>query len=646
MGKRVSITRRAFAKLAAVTGAAAFLAPQAARALEENEAAKTAVPEVKRIRTACRGCGKMECGVWVTVENGRAVKIEGDESAFQSRGNCCTKSMASVEAAYHPDRLRYPMKRTNPKGDDDPGWVRITWDEAFGTTVAKAREVKERYGGPAIAGITGTSRVWPMAGTGGWVRMWGSPNGIQAWQVCKGPRHFTGNLTSQFAHSWVATVDRPRVYTAWGGSTEISNYDDSCRTSVEVSAQADITIIVDPRTSNLGKEATYHLALRPGTDGAMALGWAHIVVDHELYDDLYVKKWTNAPFLVVEDMEPTGYDTVSTNGDPFTLKTRLLKESDLREDGNPKHYMVWDNLNNKLTYFDVDSGEWEGQTWMKPTEGFVPQQKVVEGVSQGWCPSPTSFGAADGFEAEIDPALYGEFEITLKDGSVHMVRPVWEHYVEMLSEYTPERTAEITGVDAQLIQDACLAWATRIDPSSGYGNGGLRYMLAIEHNGHAVQTCRTLDTLVQITGNMDTPGGNRGATRSPVEGGHAGFGSNAPGCPAMSNEDRLARLGSERFPLLRWFNSWADANSVWEAMTTHEPYPVVMAMNSSGDFMCQGNTAYNWEALKGLEFIFEANLWKPPSAGMADILVPAQHCLRFPAALAPRRVPRAPWAQT
>ena len=136
----------------------------------------------------------------------------------------------------------------------------------------------------------------------------------------------------------------------------------------------------------------------------------------------------------------------------------------------------------------------------------------------------------------------------------------------------------------------------RIDPATGYGNGGLRYMLAIEHNGHAVQTCRTLDTLVQITGNMDTPGGNRGATRSPVEGGHAGFGSNAPGCPPMPEENRLARLGSERFPLLRWFNSWADANTVWEAMTTGEPYPVVMAMNSSGDFMCQGNTTYNWEA--------------------------------------------------
>lgn len=133
-----------------------------------------------------------------------------------------------------------------------------------------------------------------------------------------------------------ATVDRPRVYTAWGGSTEISNYDDSCRTSVEASNQADVRIIVDPRVTNLGKESDYHLALRPGTDAAMAMGWAYIVVDHQLYDDLYVKKWTNAPFLVVEDMEPSGYDTVSTNGDPFTLKTRLLKASDLgRERQSP-----------------------------------------------------------------------------------------------------------------------------------------------------------------------------------------------------------------------------------------------------------------------------------------------------------------------
>ena len=72
----------------------------------------------------------MECGVWVTVENGRAVKIEGDESAPHTMGSCCNKSVSSLQACYHPDRLRYPMKRTNPKGED-PGQVRISWDEAL-----------------------------------------------------------------------------------------------------------------------------------------------------------------------------------------------------------------------------------------------------------------------------------------------------------------------------------------------------------------------------------------------------------------------------------------------------------------------------------------------------------------------------------
>lgn len=111
---KLGISRRAFMKAIGVAGAAVMLPNQiTGKALAESDTPADAV-EIKRIRTACRGCGKMECGVWVTVENGRAVKIEGDESAFQSAGNCCTKSQASIQAAYHPDRLRYPMKRTTP----------------------------------------------------------------------------------------------------------------------------------------------------------------------------------------------------------------------------------------------------------------------------------------------------------------------------------------------------------------------------------------------------------------------------------------------------------------------------------------------------------------------------------------------------
>ena len=98
----------------------------------------------RRIRTCCRGCGKMECGVWVTVENGKVVKLEGDESAWQSRGNCCTKSQASVQAAYHPDRVLYPLIRSNPKGDT-PGWRRASWDDALATAAKGIKQVVEKY---------------------------------------------------------------------------------------------------------------------------------------------------------------------------------------------------------------------------------------------------------------------------------------------------------------------------------------------------------------------------------------------------------------------------------------------------------------------------------------------------------------------
>ena len=120
-----TLSRRSFVKMAAAaavtTGMAASLG--AGGLAKADETAK--VGETKRVRTCCRGCGKMECGVWVTVVDGRAVKVEGDTSCFTSGGNCCAKSQSSIQAAYHPDRLLYPLKRTNPAGSVSVG-MRLT----------------------------------------------------------------------------------------------------------------------------------------------------------------------------------------------------------------------------------------------------------------------------------------------------------------------------------------------------------------------------------------------------------------------------------------------------------------------------------------------------------------------------------------
>ena len=83
---RLTMTRRSFAKLSVTTAALATFAGTLAlgTALAEDATTASKGTEVKHVRTCCRGCGKMECGVFVTVENGRAVKVEGDQSSLQS----------------------------------------------------------------------------------------------------------------------------------------------------------------------------------------------------------------------------------------------------------------------------------------------------------------------------------------------------------------------------------------------------------------------------------------------------------------------------------------------------------------------------------------------------------------------------------
>ena len=302
----LNLTRRAFTKLAAVTGAAvACTAAAPNAALAEDAGAAARGDDVKRVRTCCRGCGKMECGVWVTVQNGRAVKVEGDQSSFQSSGNCCGKSQSSIQAAYHPDRIYHPMKRTNPKGED-PGWQRITWDEAMQTIGEKFQQIIDRYGGQSIFNMAGTSRQWVYGPYAFYKWLFDTPNAHVASEICKGPRRLMGWISSVDGAPWMALRDGPRVYVQWGTAPENSNYDDSCRNLVDKMNEADVHICIDPRLSGSGKEADYWLNLKPGTDGALALCWQHIIIEHDLVDWEFVKRWTDASLLVVEDMGAYG----------------------------------------------------------------------------------------------------------------------------------------------------------------------------------------------------------------------------------------------------------------------------------------------------------------------------------------------------
>ena len=623
-----ALSRRAFLKLAGAAGFAAGIAGAAGNAALV-QAAEPAADEVKRVRTCCRGCGKMECGVWVTVENGRAVKVEGDTSAFQSGGNCCSKSQSSIQAAYHPDRVLYPLKRTNPKDADDPGWVRISWDEAYETMAREFGKVIDEYGGESIFMMSGTSRCWCMGAYGAFPALFQSPNRVTPYEVCKGPRHFATLMQSAYAFSWQATVDQPDVMVRWGGSTELSNYDDSCRMTVDSAMNSEKFITVDPRLTNLGKESDVWLPLHPQTDGAMALSWMHVIIENGLIDELFVKKWTDAPFLVVEDMEPTpGPMGAKFQAGFFQTQTRLLKESDLVEGGSPARMMCWDAKGDRLTYFDCDTMQWEGETWELKFEGKEAQQaNLFPGVAQGFVPDATGFAEKDGFAVEIDPAILGEYEVTLKDGSVHSVKPVWEHFKARCAEFRPEVAQEICGVPAEKIEEAAKIYGTRLHPEKGYGNGGIGYMLAIEHGCNAIQNSRALDALVGITGNWDTPGGNRGGTTSFLGPRDVNFGGNTNmGGAPDPDEATLAKLaGHDEFPLLDWWQYWADADRLYSQIESEDPYPIKAGIAQSGDFMNMGNSLYNWEQFKKLDFFVCVDFWHTPLSDRADLLLPCAH---------------------
>ncbi|RDC10055.1 molybdopterin dinucleotide-binding protein [Eggerthella lenta] len=662
----LNLTRRAFTKLAAVTGAAvACTAAAPNAALAEDAGAAARGDDVKRVRTCCRGCGKMECGVWVTVQNGRAVKVEGDQSSFQSSGNCCGKSQSSIQAAYHPDRIYHPMKRTNPKGED-PGWQRITWDEAMQTIGEKFQQIIDRYGGQSIFNMAGTSRQWVYGPYAFYKWLFDTPNAHVASEICKGPRRLMGWISSVDGAPWMALRDGPRVYVQWGTAPENSNYDDSCRNLVDKMNEADVHICIDPRLSGSGKEADYWLNLKPGTDGALALCWQHIIIEHDLVDWEFVKRWTDASLLVVEDMEPTGgryidlsspvqvpplEDLIGTK-----LKTRLLKESDLKEGGSPHKFYAWNKNANDgaggLVYWDADATQWEGCNHVAPTRDQM--EVVYKGTSQeGYLP-PLSYWELE--EAGIDFDLKGTHEIELADGTKHVAKPVWAYLEESVKECTTEWCQEKTGLDPALVEEACLAWATRPEGQT-YGNGGIHLNLAPDQVGNCAQTVRAVLHLSYMTGNFDGPAGNRGLTRTPVdEQATAAPGVNMPqevkwtlkGMEAITGEpqcppfylpdvkleptnipDRREILsnmvGAEKFPILPYYNEWADATCIWEACINGDPYPLKGGINESGSFMSMSNATLAWEALSKLDFWVDINMFHHPGTEMADIILPCQH---------------------
>jgi anaerobic selenocysteine-containing dehydrogenase len=259
-----------------------------------------------RVLGACPHDCPDTCGVVTEVEDGRAVRFAGDPDHPTTRGWLCAKVRPYLDHVYHPDRLLYPLRRVGPKGGGQ--WRRVTWDEALDEIGRRWRAICERWGPQAIL-------PYSYSGTLGLVQMTVSSN--RFWErlgasrlersICgaAAERAVEATLGKRWSQPY-ADVLHSKLVILWGHNpvSTAPHFMPYLRQAQHAGCQV---VVIDPRRSATAKTADLHLAPTPGSDGALALGLAHVLVAEGLHDEAWLKAHTVGwPALLVrlEEFSP------------------------------------------------------------------------------------------------------------------------------------------------------------------------------------------------------------------------------------------------------------------------------------------------------------------------------------------------------
>jgi len=394
------------------------------------------------------------CSWKVYVRNG--VMVREEQAADYPRINTelpdynprgCQKGGCFVEYVYSAQRVRFPLIRTGERGAGK--WRRATWDEALTLVAEKLLDNVYNYGPDTNSFFSVIPAMSPVS-------------------FCAGSRlaHYLGGVFCSF-YDWYCDLP-PGEPLTWGVQTEACECADWFNAKYVILWGSNISqtripdahfgyearynggkiVAISPDFNSSCTHADLYFQIKPGTDTALALGTAKILIDENLIDVPYVKEQTDLPLLVVQSTK------------------RFLRESDLRTGGKDDVFYLWDSK----------------------------QQKAVA--------APGSMGAEQKTIAlqGIDPALTGSFTVTLADGKAAEVTPVFELLRSELAEYPLEHVAAVTGLPAHEIQAFARELGTRKPAMIIHGAG-------VNHWFHNDLVNRSLILLVALTGNVGKNGG-------------------------------------------------------------------------------------------------------------------------------------------
>ena len=494
--------------------------------------------QARLIRTTCPAhCGIDACGITAHVEGDRVVKVEPAEFPDPKRRRICLRGLSSLDITYHPDRLQYPMKRIGERGEGK--FDRISWDDALDFIVDKFKKIAAEHGWPAIAWVLGG----PGAGT-----------------------------TKFGAYLRLASLTQSTRVSAWG-------YGDAglpCGSRVIFGTQFPYGLLFGQLWSgspdaemivvwgaNPGESQPLNL-MRPIMD-AKARGARLVVIDPR-----YTVTASKADQYI--GVKP-GTDTALALGLMHVIFEKGLQDDAfiLRHTVGP--YLVRDDTGQYLRGKDIGlPEESEYIVWDVVTDSPKPRNAT-----------------------EIQPATTGTFSINGIE-----CKPSLQLLKNLSKNYSPERVAEISGVDADLI----IKLAVRI--------GSSKSTLFVTHMGftrtyHGDISLRGLGTVAALTGNV----------RATFKSGHLPAVLNwNPFLKAKPGEPSFTRLG-----ILQ----------LYDAVIKSKPFPVKAVWFSFINFLnqCADSRKIAEEMFPQLDLIVDTELFMTPTARYADILLPVCSYLEF-----------------
>ena len=256
---------------------------------------ETEKSDIKIINTGCcHDCGG-RCTLKAHIKDGKIIRFETDNGE-EPQLRACLRGRAYRQKVYHPDRLKYPMRRIGERGEGK--FERISWDEALNEVASKMKEIKEKYGNSSILFIPGAGNQGMLHGPtpsglilnqfGGYTRMWGAASyeGALFASMATYGTMMTGNAREDLLNS--------KLIIMWGWNPATTIWDPGTPLMFAKAREKGIKIVnIDPIfTDSAAIFAEQWIPIRPGTDAAMLSAMAYVIITEGLQDQNFIDKFT------------------------------------------------------------------------------------------------------------------------------------------------------------------------------------------------------------------------------------------------------------------------------------------------------------------------------------------------------------------